>query len=74
MPAKNQFVYSVNRISVLKASSNHTCNDLKLSQSKVVISPYFNDYMIIKGLIAGYTEMTEINREISEEFTLCDDL
>lgn len=74
MPAKNQFIYSVNRISVLKASSNQHCDDVKLSQNKVIISPCFNDYLIVQGLISGYTEMTEINREISEEFTLCDDL
>lgn len=75
MQSKNRYVYSL--LSTAKSrnktkTSRPRMNVLIDQHTRIVVNPCFNDYLIVQNLIAGYTEMTDINRAISKEFTFCE--
>ncbi|CAI2567425.1 hypothetical protein AKUH3B110M_03010 [Apilactobacillus kunkeei] len=77
MQSKNRYVYSLLRTAT-------SSNEVKISHprmnvsidthTRIVVNPCINDYLIVHNLIDGYTEMTDVNRAISKEFTFCESL
>ncbi|CAI2568901.1 hypothetical protein AKUH3B204M_03120 [Apilactobacillus kunkeei] len=75
MQSKNQYVYSLlsTATSSNEAKISHPRMNVTIdTHTRIVVNPCFNDYLIVQNLIAGYTEMTDINRAISKEFTFCE--
>ncbi|CAI2569145.1 hypothetical protein AKUA2003_03040 [Apilactobacillus kunkeei] len=75
MQSKNRYVYSLlsTATSSNEAKVSHPNMNVSINMhTRIVINPSFNDYLIVQNLIAGYTEMTDINRAISKEFTFCE--
>lgn len=77
MQSKNRYVYS--RLSTATSSNEVKISHPRMNVSidthtRIVVNPCINDYLIVHNLIDGYTEMTDVNRAISKEFTFCESL
>lgn len=75
MQSKNRYVYSLlsTATSSKEAKISHPRMNVSIdTHARIVVNPCINDYLIIQNLISGYTEMTDINRAISKEFTFCE--
>lgn len=78
MQSKNRYVYSLlsTATSSKEAKISHPRMNVSIdTHTRIVVNPCINDYLIVHNLIDGYTEMTDmtdINRAISKEFTFCE--
>lgn len=77
MQSKNRYVYSLlsTATSSKEAKISHPRMNVSIdTHTRIVVNPCINDYLIVHNLIDGYTEMTDVNRAISKEFTFCESL
>lgn len=75
MQSKNRYVYSLlsTATSSKEAKISHPRMNVSIdTHTRIVVNPCINDYLIVHNLIDGYTEMTDVNRAISKEFTFCE--
>ncbi|EHO49600.1 hypothetical protein [Lentilactobacillus kisonensis] len=74
--ATNQRHFSVMIDDKIADRLEQFCSTVGVSESAVVevaINYFFDDPQIISGLMKGYREMASLNREISHDFSCCEE-
>ncbi|GAA6236725.1 MULTISPECIES: hypothetical protein [Apilactobacillus] len=75
MVLNNGTYFNINRDSSAQYELNEIANGISAkldNQRSVKVSPMLDDYLLINSMINGYTEMGNLNQEISREFAPCE--
>ncbi|WP_105957342.1 hypothetical protein [Apilactobacillus quenuiae] len=75
MVLNNGTYFNVNKYSSAQYELNEFANGISAkldNKNSVKVSPMLDDYLLINSMINGYTEMGNLNQEISREFAPCE--